>query len=109
MKSPHLRQFSLIDLKALAHDKRYWSSTLAAALETYGNTKVETEDHREAKAVACATLAGLGLALHQHFGTAVEALGCEGHLAVLSSGLKAVDLGKAHTDKMESAAIKTLS
>jgi hypothetical protein len=104
-----LRQFSLTDLKTLAHDKRYWSHQLSAALEVYGCTKPDNEDSREVKAVACATLAGLGLALHQHFGTAVEALGCAEHQSCIAAGLRAVDSGKAHTDKMETLARKTLS
>lgn len=109
MKSTTLRQFTLTDLKTLAHDKRYWSHQLSAALEAYGNTTPKDEDSREAKAVACATLAGLGLALHQHFGTAVEALGCDEHQSCIAAGLRAVDSGKAHTDKMEVAAGKQLS
>jgi hypothetical protein len=106
---PTYKQFSLTDLKILAHDKRYWSGVLSAALEAYGNTKVTSDDDRETKAIACATLAGLGLAIHNHFGTAVEALGSEGSRARLSAGLAAVDRGKSHTDKMENAALKQIS
>lgn len=106
---PTYKQFSLTDPKTLAHDKRYWSHQLSAALETYGCTKPDNEDSREAKAVACATLAGLGLALHGHFGKAVEALGCAEHQSCTAAGLRAFDGGKAHTDKMEAAALKTLS
>ena len=106
---PTYKQFSLVDLKIIAHDKRYWSHQLSAALEAYGCTKPDNKDSREAKAVACATLAGLGLAIHQHFGTAVEALGCGEHQSCIAAGLRAVDGGKAHTDKMEASALKTLS
>ncbi len=106
---PTYKQFSLTDMAILAHDKRYWSQRLSAALEAYGNTSPKDENSRETKAVACATLAGLGLALHQHFGTAVEALGCAEHQSCTAAGLAAFDSGKAHTDKMETAARKTLS
>ncbi len=106
---PTFTQFSLTDLKALANDKRYWSQQLSAALEAYGNTSPKDENSRETKAVACATLAGLGLALHQHFGSAVEALACDEHQSCLAAGLMAVDSGKAHTDKMEVSARKQLS
>ncbi len=108
-----LKQFSLSDQKVQSRDHKYWSREVSYALEVYaqtaGGTVADNEDHLEAKAVACATLAGLGLALHQHFGQAVEALGCDEHQLCVAAGLRAIDSGKAHTDKMEAAALKTLS
>ncbi len=113
---PVLKQFTVNDLKTLAHDKGYWQRQLSAALEAYGNTSPKgfaqhgvDENSCETKAIACATLAGLGLALHQHFSTAVEALGHAEYQPCLAAGLRAVDSGKAHTDKMEVAARKLLS
>ncbi len=109
LSKPTYRQFSLNDTSLAAVDAEAWANGLSLALSAYANTTVKDEDNREVKAVACATLAGLGLALHQHFGTAVEALGCAEHQSCIAAGLRVVDGGKAHTDKMEQQALKLLS
>ncbi len=106
---PTYVQFSLVDQKVRDYDKKYWTGLLAAALDIYGNTKTVTKEDLESKAITCAALAGLGLALHNHFGTAVEELEYAEHSSCIVAGLAAVDRGRHHTDQMEAVAKKRVS
>ena len=101
--------FSLNDRKLIENDVAYWQRSLSHALELYKQTKVESEDDVEARAVAAAGLAGLGLALHQHFGAGVSDLGMADTPAALSAGLKSYDSAVSHSKSFEGFAEKKLS
>ncbi len=109
LRSSNLKQFSLNNDSLQVRDAMHWAASLSEKLTLYCNSCAASSEDLEAKAAACASLAGLGLAMHNHFGAAVEALGCAEHQSCLAAGLAAFDSGKAHTDKMEAAALRTLN
>lgn len=101
--------FSLNSKKLIEADASYWERSIKSALDLYRNTKAESEEDLEARAVALASLAGLALAMHNHFGGAVEALGYSERQAMVAAGMKAYDASMRHSRSMGTTAEKSLN
>lgn len=105
----HLTQFLSVDSKHIRKDSQFWLTMLDGLLQFYNTTCVESDEHKEIKAVVCAKLAGLGLAIHQHFAAAVESLDCDDNNAVQQAGMKSYDIGQRHSRNMERIAKERLN
>ncbi len=104
-----LRQFTLTDKVLLHQDALFWLTTLDTYLQLYKHSSVETETGRENKALICARLAGLGMAIAAHFGTGVESLADLNDPVMEDAGVDTYNRLTPHTDRMEAAAKKGLS
>jgi hypothetical protein len=98
------RQFTVGDRELVTSDVSFWERSLSGALEIYKHTSTDSEDHLEAKSVAMAALAGLGLSMYLHFSDGVSATNNENNIACTSSAQKIVDSCVKHHAKMEELA-----
>ncbi len=106
---PKFRQFTSTDKKLLIRDVEFWASSLDALLQFYKETKVESVEDKEAKAIACARLSGLGYAMAEHFECAIENLinteaeGTPELDAVEAAAERLYKSGETHRNRLESA------
>jgi hypothetical protein len=104
-----LKQFTINDHKFVESDAKFWQTMAEGLLKWYADTRVESDGDRETKAVICAKLAGLGLAIHGHFTAAVEALSDTGSPTMLEHGMHSAKIGERQTNAMEVRAERLLS
>jgi hypothetical protein len=108
------KQFTMTDRKFLIQDVEYWASSLDAMLQFYKECDVETEGGRIAKAIACGRLAGLGLAMTEHFSAGVESLIDTEHenddlTATEDAGVRIYDMSETHTKRLEALAERNMN
>lgn len=103
-----LKQFTVSDRKLLIQDVEFWASAVDTALQFYKETSLNSEEDKAAKAVACARLAGLGLAMVQHFQTGVQSLISDVNndedpdtIACQDAGERMVELSLRHAATLE--------
>lgn len=103
---PKLSPFYTTTSKDLVNqDADFWVSALVTLLQLYRSSSPETDS----RAFAAAKLAGLGLAIHEHFSAHVDAfegthgLGGLYDPALVEVGLVGFDVGNKHTRRMEKA------
>lgn len=82
-------------------DARYWESAVKALLELYKTTDCRDEANKEQKALAMAKLAGIGLAMYQHFTNGVDSLDSTENHACLTVGVTTYELGMKHGQRLE--------
>lgn len=104
-----LRLFNLTDTTLLKRDAQFWTLSLDTYLQLYLRTRVESEEDKHNKALVCAKLAGLGLALAEHFGRGVQSLDNVESPSMEAAGADAFQKLSKHTDRLEAATKKVVS
>ncbi len=69
-----LHLFSSSDRKVLIQDSEFWAATFDGMMSFYKESSVGNDEELAAKAVACSRLAGLGIALTEHFSIGVSSV-----------------------------------
>lgn len=103
------RLFSLNDRRLIERDISYWERSLSRAFAVLKETKAESDDDIEARAVALGSIAGIALAMHNHYGSGLRDIARDGHVGVIRAGLVAHDSGMAHSRSMAQYAEKRLN
>ncbi len=103
------RQFELNNKELLISDTQFWKHYLEGMLELYKTTSADDESHKNQRAYCAAKLAGLGLALHEHYSACVDAMGFMDDEDTIHVGMTAYDIGMKHSNNMEHLASKKVS
>ncbi len=75
-------------------------------LELYESSKAVSSEEVEARGFACAKIAGLALAMHEHFTCGVNECGMLEARSAMDVAMLAYDLGKKHSKDIEQIAKK---
>ena len=95
------QQFLTTDPLILKTDGNYWRSALDVLLQVLEENKLDTDFSKVRRAYAYSRLAGLALAMHEHFALGVYALDSTDNDDCVLTGMSMYDIGCKHTDAQE--------
>jgi len=110
-----VHQFTSTDKKLITQDVAYWASAMDVYLQFYAETSIATHDDKAAKAIACARLQGLALAMIEHFGNGVHAMidtsikDSPDIEAAEATGTAAFEQAELHWNRLESLATQSIN
>ncbi len=104
-----MKFYTLTETALLEQDAKFWATSLDTYIELYRRTKVDSAEDRHNKAMTCAKLAGLAMAMAAHFGHGVAALNDIESPLMTSVGAETFERFSAHTDRLEEASKRRLS
>jgi hypothetical protein len=104
-----LLQFTSNDRFGREHDINWWKTNCLMALDKLKHSELKDEDDIEARAVVCATISAVGLAMSNHFASAVVSLGHLNSEPVAKAMIHEIARGDEHRELMEKRAKNFLS
>jgi len=89
--------------------KSYFLGMLLHLTDLLTNQRNEDRDTAEVRAVTLGRIAGVGLAMHQVFGGAVEQLGYAEHRGVKEAGVRTYEVAMKHLKNLEARHERSLN